>query len=369
MTAVRSPLIWIPSLILVLLIGGYTVYWSTLKQDVLDGVAQWAEDRRADGMDVSYADANVSGFPFRMDLRIDTLAIADPQHPNKWSWTGENVDVELNPFRLTEVDAYFKGQHRFTFVDSEAADKTTPNELLSTADKARVSLLLGRDKLKNVYTEIDGWQGLYKAHNAEDYVPVTARKYRMQVETAPQDPTERTQTPGPDTLENQTMLLQIEELQLPPGTFPPLGDLISLVEAKTEMRNLPSDFQRADDRDEALKRWATNNGSLEIDAMHMMWGDLDLTAEGTLQLDRQYRLKGAVTTLADGYDAVIDGLVDQGQLDATLASLIKSALNLIALTGKDPKGRLRIPLDMRAGGLYLGPLKLTNLPPLIDDEN
>ena len=369
MTAVRSPLIWIPSLILILLVGGYTVYWNTLKQDVLEGVAQWTEDRRAEGMDVSYEDAKVTGFPFRMDLKIDSLAIADPQHPNQWAWSGETVDVELNPFRLTEVDARFKGQHRFTFVDREADDKETPNELLSTADTARVSLLLGRDKLKNIYTEVEGWQGLFKAHDAEDYVPVTAQKYRMQLETAPQDPTERTQTPGPNTLENQTMLLQIEELRLPPGTFPPLGDLISLVEAKTEMRNLPSDFQRADDRNDALKRWTTNDGSLEIDAMRIMWGDLDLTAEGTLQLDHKYRLKGAVTTLADGYDAVIDGLADQGQLDATLASLIKSALNLIALTGKDPKGRLRIPLDMRAGSLYLGPLKLTNLPPLIDEGN
>ena len=148
-----------------------------------------------------------------------------------------------------------------------------------------------------------------------------------------------------------------------------MGDLIRLVEAKTELRNLPADFQRADDRDDAVRRWADKDGSFNIEALHMVWGDLDLTAEGTISLDRRYRPQGAITTLAGGHNAVVDGLTEQGRLDETLASLIKSALNLIALTGKDPKGRLHVPLDMRGGVLYLGPLKLTDLPPLVSDAD
>ena len=62
------------------------------------------------------------------------------------------------------------------------------------------------------------------------------------------------------------------------------------------MRNLPADFQRADDRDDALRRWAEKDGALDIEAMHMVWGDLDLTAEGEISLDQKYRPQGAVTT-------------------------------------------------------------------------
>ncbi len=367
MNAFRSPLIWMPTLVLVVLLGGYTIYWHSLKGDVLEGVADWAEDRRAEGMAVSYDTARVMGFPFKMDLVIETLMISDPQHPNDWSWTGEKIDVALNPFRLQKVNARFLGQHHFTYVDRLDDDGATRNELLSTAENARIALTLGRDKVKQVFTEVDGWQGQFKAAGASEFVSVSAQKYRMQMETAPQDPRERSGEPAENTLENQSVLLQIEALTLPKGTFPPLGDQISLIEAKTEMRNIPADFQRADDRDDALRRWAENDGSLNIDAMHMIWGDLDLTAEGKLSLDRQYRLQGAVTTLAGGYNAVIDGLQEQGQLDETLASLIKSALNLIALTSNDSKGRLRVLLDMRQGVLYLGPLKLTNLPPLVSE--
>lgn len=369
MNELRSPLIWIPAIVISVLIGGYTIYWFSLKQDVLDGVADWAEDRRTDGMSVSYDDATVSGFPSSMTLVIRTLTISDPQHRNEWSWTGETVNVILNPFRLTDVNAHFLGEHQFSYVDGANKVAGNRNELKSTADTARVALTLGRDKVKEIYTEIDGWRGQFRAAANKDFEPVSAKKYRMQMVAAPQDPTGPSVTQTTDTLDNQNMLFQLESLTLPPGTFPPLGDEITLVEAKTELRNLPADFQRADDRDDALRRWAEKDGSLNIDALHILWGDLDLTAEGDISLDRRYRPQGAITTLAGGYGGLIDGLAEQGQLDETLASLIKSALNLLALTGRDPKGRLNVPLDMRNGKLYLGPLQLTKLPPLVSEKD
>ena len=368
MNAFRSPLIWIPSLIIVLLVGGYTVYWQTLAGDVLDGVVAWAEERRAEGMNVSFAGARMTGFPFRMDLEIETLNISDPQHPNDWSWTGEKVDVALNPFQLSRINAHFLGEHQLTYTDRMTAGAAGRNELRSTAENARLALTLGRDKVKRIFAEIDDWQGQFKASGKTDFVPVSAKTYRMQLETAPQEGSGQAAAAAVDTLDTQTLVMQIEELVLPSGTFPPLGDNIRKVEARTHMRNLPADFQRADDCDDAMRRWADRDGSLDIEALHMVWGDLDLTAEGEISLDRQYRPQGAITTLAGGYNAVIDGLYDQGQLDETLASLIKSALNLLALTGKDPKGRLQIPLDMRGGFLFLGPLKLTDLPPVVSPE-
>ncbi len=369
MSQLRSPLIWVPLVVLVVLIGGYTIYWHSLKQDVLDGVAEWADDRRADGMIVTYDRAVVTGFPLDLNLDIHTLTIADPQHPNEWSWTGDHVDVALNPFQLTRVNAHFLGDHQFTYVDRQQTDKSLRNEILSEADNARLALTLGRNKVKQIYSEIDGWRGQFRAAGSDQFLPVTAEKYRMQIETTPQDTNGPLVTAEENTLETQTMLLQLETLTLPAGTFPPLGDVIGLVEAKTQLRNLPADFQRADDRDDALRRWAEKDGSFDIEALHMLWGDLDLTAEGEISLDRRYRPQGAITTLAGGYNDVIDGLTEQGQLDETLASIIKSALNLIALTGKDEKGRLHIPLDMRGGMLYLGPIKLTDLPPLVSEED
>ena len=109
------------------LIGGYTVYWRSLSSDVLEGVVDWAEDRRAEGMEVGFESARITGFPFKMDLVIKSLTISDPQHPNSWSWTGETVDVALNPFQLNKVNAHFLGEHRFTYVDRLRAGEAGRN--------------------------------------------------------------------------------------------------------------------------------------------------------------------------------------------------------------------------------------------------
>jgi len=95
-----------------------------------------------------------------------------------------------------------------------------------------------------------------------------------------------------------------------------------------------------------LDRWREAGGKLHINGVKMTRGEGELQMKGTLALDEAHRLNGKVDLKADGFSDLLDAI-----------GLKAGGFTLNAKS-------LSLPLAIERGKLFLGPLKVGELPPL-----
>ena len=96
--------------------------------------------------------------------------------------------------------------------------------------------------------------------------------------------------------------------------------------------------------------------------MDLAWGSVSLSGQGTLALDAAGRAMGALTAKLKGHGALLDVAVAYGQIGKGSAKAGKLLLDLLAAANG---GELSVPLRLQDGRLYLGPVILARLRPLL----
>lgn len=91
------------------------------------------------------------------------------------------------------------------------------------------------------------------------------------------------------------------------------------------------------------------------------WGETRLRLAGAVQIDRLGLASGGLTLTAEGWEALTAGLEASGLLDARTAAWLN-----LGLAGLEPteEGAVEMPLTLRNGVLWFGPMALAELPPL-----
>lgn len=113
---------------------------------------------------------------------------------------------------------------------------------------------------------------------------------------------------------------------------------------------------------EAVRAWRDNGGVVQLSDFRLIWGPLDLGAEGTLALDAEGRPIGALTARLRGHAGLVDALRASGQLSEGEAQTAKLALGAIAeAVGGD---ELALALSLQDGEVWLGPVRVARLAPL-----
>ena len=117
---------------------------------------------------------------------------------------------------------------------------------------------------------------------------------------------------------------------------------------------------------ESLQRWRESGGTVELKWLHLAWGPIDIKLKGTLALDAQLRPIGALSADIAGFAEAIDALVVAGVVEGDTGRLARAGLGLLA---KRPEGGgppvLSVPMTAQDGRLYLGPIAITELPPVL----
>lgn len=115
-----------------------------------------------------------------------------------------------------------------------------------------------------------------------------------------------------------------------------------------------------------LSNWRDGGGVVEVRWLKAEWGPLTLSAEGTVALDERMRPLGALSSEIGGLGPTMDALAAAGVVTRNTARLAGIALGLLART---PSGGgapvIGVPIAAQNGELYLGPVKVAALPPVI----
>lgn len=331
------------ALVLFLLIGGGTLWWfflATLGERLIDG---WARQAAGQGWEVRYGEIDRSGFPITVGLRVATpdIRYADPDGGR--TWRAEALQFRAAVWRPRTISFRAIGAHR---LDIEPGEGRLP--VIATSET-----LAGK-----VYPNAagDGWAVDATVERGSAWVPGTESEMLTfdrlgAVVDLP--------APGPGRREAR-LQARVDRLELPREA--PLGREIALIEADLGITPmLPAAWTAW-----ALEAWRARDGAFDIDRLRLEWGPLGLAAAGRLGLDAALRPTGRVDARLAGFEETIDMLAVDGNVAERTAQTLKSVLGFVATTGADGRRQVSAPLVFREGGLLVGPVRLADLPSVLE---
>ena len=334
--------------LLVLAAGGYGAYWFVFAGRIPGEVEKWAERERSRGLDVSYSGVEVSGFPGPFRVTLTDLRLGQQDGSGQWVWSAERVNADLGPLGFKTVSYIIPGGGK-----SVVRSPDLPDPVTGQAERAHGTVVLdgrGRPRGGSITIEKPVYTGGGFAK------PLTADRAWFETRHRAADSKAR----GP-----LDFVWRIENLSLPVPDAGPFGPLIKIAQGKTTLTQAGEDLLRLRSSRAAAAAWRDAGGKLEIEDFGLEWGPLAVSAKGTLGLDQAFRLEGQLQTRTQGYQQALAALVKAGEIGQQEAMAAGLVLDLIA---KKPEGGsapvLAVPLTARAGELYLGPRKISDLKPL-----
>ena len=300
----RPPKIAWVGLAVLLAVGAYVGFWSTVARQVEAGFVAWADDVRNEGVQVAYESLKTGGFPFHMELSIGRPSVQRPDASRPWSWRGEAVSLKARPWNLDRIAFDLSGGHVVTLgADAEAR-----------AYQAFAGILKGTLEVRRDAAGVAG------------DVAIDAAAVRL-----------------PATLD------------LPMGTDVAAAGLAARLIEPLPSERLPN----------ALALWRDAGGTVEIDRFDLDYGELKLQGDGTLALDQAMQPVAAFSARVEGFFAAVESLRRRGVVDTAAAVTAKLVLGALA---KTPEGGgppyLDIPVSVQDRYLFASPVALVRMPPV-----
>lgn len=330
------------SLLLLLLASAVIGYWFWARQALETGIAKWRAEQIERGYDVSYQGPHFGGFPFALSVTFHEPKVTTPQ---ELTWRGPTIHGEAKLWDPFTIDLRFPGAHRLRL--PEELDRRTID--IST-DAARGQVVLQPDgQVETASVDLEAL--LLRGPQTE-----TVSLQRL---TARLGPLRRGEG---ETLDEVDLVGEARFLDLPEGKGGLLGDQVARLSLdSTLVGGIPSGKP-----EEALPAWRDSGGRWRFHRLIALWGPLDLQAEGRLTLDEALRPAGLFEADLKGAERIVDRLIDNGQIKPEAALAAQLALAAMGRTdGETGERVLSAPISLRQGLVYLGPIPLFPVAPVL----
>lgn len=291
--------------------------------------------------ELTYRNLEITGYPFRMQVDMSDLRLAlrGGKIPLRWEkdsikavglpWKPQHVLFDLSGRHLFEAPLGARW-HKMTMDSSEAMASI---EATTSGDLERLSV-----DIKKLWLRYDGISAL--------------RGERLQLHSRP----------APETANDLDLALRGDMLELIEGAMPfsliGVPRTAKLVDLQSTITGLP----RGGLSIGRLAQWRDGGGTLEIKTLHVQWGDMEISATGSLALDGQMRPIGALTAKIKGHDELLDAAVVTGMMDEDNVAAARAVLGILAAAGG---GVLSVPVRLQDGQLFLGPAAVARLVPIL----
>lgn len=339
------PILLGPTLLILLLGVGYPLFWFVVAGRVEDGFLRWRDARNQQGYIVEHGPLAVGGFPGAVRLSIATPAIASVK--DGWSVKSSQAEFEIQPWnwRRYRVEAW--GPHHVIGV----VQGRPVRGAAETGSAWFIAHLNDRGRIAEGVADIRDLRV-----RGPDGERLSATRHLQAQLRWPDDAVQ----PGPPSFE---LTVRASDTQLAAKIGGPLGTDLRTVRLSGILNGKPPGKLQRD----ALDAWRQDGGTIDIRRVVLGWGPLDVSGNGTLALDASLRPLGAFTTEIRGHQALLAALERTGKLRPRDASAARLALDLLSKPAGNGDGRrvVTVPLTAQRGRLYLGPVRLLKLPPIL----
>jgi len=324
--------------------GTLALYWAWAAHALGDSIAAWTAEQRARGYQISYLGPEIGGFPARLDVRFQAPKVTAPQG---WRWSGGAIRGEAAFWRPLTLDLDLP-RHQELDVEFETAWR----HLTLDAAAGRGRIHLGRDGRAEAATIEFDQPALRDAAGTElgaDYLRY-AMVHRPPTAEGPHDWT-------------LFMNGEVSALRLPPAAAQgPLGPEVKRLEFEATLVGRIAGGPPK----QALAAWRDAGGLLQVARLDAVWGPLALSADGTATLDAEFRPQGAFTARVRGLPETLDRMTAQGLLKPGAAMALRlGAMALAKEQDADGKPVVRLPITLQDGLVYLGPIAIGKLDPVL----
>lgn len=329
----RRSLVALVSLLALLAIA-YSIYWVFAARWFERSIADWIQQRRAEGYRIEGAIAPIGGFPFRLATAAAKPLIEAPG--GVWRWQSERVEAHSRPWAPFDVQIRPLGAQ-------EAALDGKVYALTAKDAEIGLDFSLG-GRFEGAWLEAEDVTGAEK-----DAEPARIGRVAIEIDRA---------EPAADTVEPIAFGFRIEttDLALPAALNPALGREIAAAAAIGRFAGpiVPAALP------DALRGWRDAGGAVELDRFTLAWGPLSISGNATVALDDRLQPLIAASTEIAGIGETFDALTAAGAIDSQHGPLGKQLL--LGMAGAD--GKLALPITLQDGFLFVGPLKLLPVAPI-----
>lgn len=321
---------------LLVLAAAHGLWWLVLSARLEEGLAQWADARRAEGWSVAWQTPAREGWPRAAALRVPDLRIAGGAAwvPGGVAWDTPEVTLRLDLLAPGALRIEPAGTQRFRVGGS--ATEIVPDRLAITLPLA---------------SGAPGSSGALEAAALDGVVPGAG----------PLRATELRATwgirPGPAA----ALDARADAVVLPQSLLPGPG-LDGTLRNVTIALTLGAAGLDLADPQRLVARWQEAGGTLTVRELGLDWGGARLTASATLGLDPSLRPEGAATARVAGAAAILRTLLEARLITPRAAGIASAALPLMTRRGADGRTWTELPLTLRDGVLALGRFPLARLP-------
>ncbi|WP_422364911.1 DUF2125 domain-containing protein [Pelagibius sp.] len=327
---------------LCLLFMGLTGYWFWASEALAEGIERWRGQQIERGYAIAYDGPQMSGFPFALTVTFDQPKVTSPQD---LTWEGPTISGKAKLWDPFTIDLQFPGNHRLRLAEGGERKEA---EIVAAEAQGRVVLAFD-GQVDRAMVDLGALR-----MEGPGLDPVSAERL-----TARLGPLQEANGDDPETLE---LVGEALALQLPAGHGGPLGNsLARLSFDSTVIGGIPRGKPAV-----ALPLWRDAGGLWRFRRLAANWGPLDLQATGRLALDRVLRPAGQFDTRLKGAEAIIDRLIESGDIKPEAA--FAARLAVAALGRRDATSDatvLEAPITLRDGLLYLGPVPLFPIAPVL----
>ncbi len=321
----------------------YVAFWFFMADQVRDGITAWAEVRRVEGMAVGFERLDIGGFPYTLRVEIDSPRIAAPHAAVPWSWRTDGLVARMPPWNLNRVTLRTPGTHTLT--------RGVGNATLTVrarAQTAQADLIFSGGRLVAADADL---------RDLDLTAPDTGRTVTVRQAVIAADlPATRDDAPEAPALRLDT---RIDGLRLPDRANLPLG---SEVDSLTLTAEVTGTVAMTTSPVETLSLWRDDGGTVEVRRLALVYGPLDLQADGTMALDADLQPVGAFSARAEGFFETVDALRKRGLIRSSDAATAKLVLGVLARKADNGRAQISLPLSVQDRRLFAGPVPLAVLP-------
>ncbi|MBS27845.1 MAG: hypothetical protein CL566_02815 [Alphaproteobacteria bacterium] len=349
----RKYLIFVAGLLVIA--AAWTAGWFWLAQKVEADIAEFAARGGAETVELAWDSVSISGFPVRLNARLEKPRGVWSEDGRKIAWTGANAVIGFFSEGRDTVSFEAPGTHEFNIRHAGARFNVD-----TQSDDLRGRVDFGGDG------RMHGLRGLATGVAIRINDTGSAAIGSIAFDWSQADGTPTPASVHPEDV-GQTVAFVLSEIDIADSNLDPnvsriLGSRIARFAGDLSLRGA---IEPGDINPVTLSRWRDAGGTLELENVDVSWGPLRLAGEGTLALDQALQPVGAFTARVTGLDRLIDVLEQTGEMRPQQAAIARIALAVLtrAPAGGGPP-EARVPVAIQNSVVSIGPVSLLKLAPI-----